>query len=99
MDIADKGKVEAQFIKIGIKLIDEILVEEYPNKNFKIDAVSKNLNNTYHFLIDDHVGGDRIKVVLTWEDFRDKSRDELKQKARGHIYDFYTAPDFFGDLD
>ena len=53
MDNEDKAKVEVEFIKLGIKWIDEILVEEYPNKDFNIDSVSIKSHNTYHFLIDD----------------------------------------------
>lgn len=99
MDNVDKAKIGAEFIKLGTKWIEEILVEEYPDKHFKIDGVSIKSDNTYHFLIDDPTGDERIKIVLTWEDFKDKSKDELKQKAREHISDFYSAPDFFGDSD
>ena len=99
MDNADKAKIGAEFIKLGTTLIEKILVEEFPNKDFKIDEVSIKSNNAYHFFIKDHMGDDRFKIIFTWEDFRDKSRDELKQKARGHISDFYSKPDFFGDLD
>ena len=99
MDNADKAKIGAEFIKLGTTLIEKILVEEYPNRDFKIDRVLVKANKTYHFFIEDYMWDDPIKIVFTWEDFRDKSRDELKQKARGHISDFYSNPDFFGDLD
>jgi len=99
MDKADKAQIGAEFIKLGTKLIETILEEDYPNKDYKIDRISTKSNNTYHYFIEDHMWDDPIKIVFTWEDFRDKSRDELKQKARGHISDFYSKPDFFGDSD
>ena len=99
MENPDIGKTETELIQFGTELILETLAEEYPDKAFKIDDVSIKSNNAYHFLIEDPMWDDRIKIVLAWEDFKDKSRDELKQKARRHISDFYSSPDFFGDLD
>ena len=99
MENPDRGKTETDFIQFGTELILETLAEEYPNKAFKIDEVSIKSNNAYHFFVEDPMWDNRIKIVLAWEDFRDKSRNELKLKARGHISDFYSTPDFFGDLD
>jgi len=99
MDKASKEKTDVEFIKLGTKLILEVLAEEYPNKDFKVDCNPIKSHNFYHFFVEDRKSGDCFKVVLTWEDFRDKSRDELKQQARGHISDFFSEPDYFGDSD
>jgi len=99
MDTTNKDKKDVEFIELGTKLILEILTDECPNKDFKVECNPIKSHNFYHFFVEDHIGDIGFKVVLTWEDFRDKSRDELKQKARGHISDFFGEPDYFGDLD
>ena len=99
MDKANKEKMEVEFIELGTKLILEILAEEYPNKDFKVDCNPIKTHKSYHFFVEDRIGDIGFKVVLTWEDFMDKSRDDLKQKAKGHISDYFGELDYFGDSD
>ncbi len=99
MDKANKEKMEVEFIELGTKLILEILAEEYPNKDFKVDCNPIKTHKSYHFFVEDRIGDIGFKVVLTWEDFMDKSRNQLKQKAQGHISDYFGEPDYFGDSD
>ena len=99
MDKANKEKMDEEFIELGTKLILEILAEEYPNKDFKVDCNPIKTHKSYHFFVEDRIGDIGFKVVLTWEDFMDKSRNQLKQKAKGHISDYFGELDSFGDSD
>ena len=99
MDKANKEKMEVEFIELGTKLILEILAEEYPNKDFKVDCNPIKTHKSYHFFVEDRIGDIGFKVVLTWEDFMDKSRNQLKEKAQGHISDYFGELDYFGDSD
>ncbi len=99
MDKANKEKTDVEFIVLGTKLILEILAEECPNKDFKVDCNPIKSHNFYHFIVEDRIGDIAFKVVLTGEDFRDKSRNQLKEKAQGHISDYFGEPDYFGDSD
>lgn len=99
MDKANKEKMEVEFIELGTKLILEILAEEYPKKDFKVDCNPIKTHKSYHFFVEDRIGDIGFKVVLTWEDFMDKSRNQLKQKAKGHISDYFGELDSFGDSD
>ena len=91
--------MDVEFIELGTTLILEILAEEYPKKDFKVDCSPIKSHNVYHFFVEDGIGDIGFKVVLTWEDFRDKSRNQLKEKAQGHISDYFGEPDYFGDSD
>ena len=91
--------MDVKFIKLGTELILEVLAEEYPKKDFEIDCRSIKSHKVYHFFVEDLISDIGFKVVLTWEDFRDKSRDQLKEKAQGHISDYFGESDYFGDSD
>ena len=99
MDKANQEKTDVEFIELGTKLILEILAEECPNKDFKVDCSPIKTHNVYHFFVEDRIGDIGFKVVLTWDDFRDKSRNQLKEKAQGHISDYFGELDYFGDSD
>ena len=81
MDQANKEKMEVEFIELGTKLILEILAEEYPNKDFKVDCNPIKTHKSYHFFVEDRIGDIGFKVVLTWEDLS-KTIRTLQQKYR-----------------
>ncbi len=91
--------MDVEFIELGTNLILEILAEEYPEKDFKVDCSPIKTHHVFHFYVEDRSGDIGFKIVLTWEDFRDKSRNQLKEKAKGHISDYFGELDYLGDSD
>ena len=49
MDKANQEKTDVEFIELGTKLILEVIAEECPNKDFKVDCSPSSINSTSIF--------------------------------------------------